>query len=69
MLKLTQEDSIIPFNKLKEHIGHNLTIANYGDLENLAIECECCHTVIYDVNTLEDLYNLETELVKEMGIE
>lgn len=43
----------ILWEKLREHLGHNVVIVGYGDdedLHNLAIECENCGAVIVDCN-------------------
>ncbi len=37
----------LQYEKLLAHIGHKLTVADYGDGEELAVECEDCHTVLY----------------------
>jgi len=35
------------YNKLKEHLGHNIECASYGkDLENISIECTDCNEVL-----------------------
>jgi len=36
------------YDKLAEHIGHNVVVVTYGDGENVAIECEDCCTVLVD---------------------
>jgi len=38
------------YDGIKEHLGHELEIADYGDGENVAIECVTCYTVLVDVN-------------------
>lgn len=35
------------YEKLKHHVGHKLTVANYGDGMELSVECEDCHEVLY----------------------
>lgn len=42
------------YTKLKEHIGHKLTVANYGDGLELAVECEDCHCVLYTEEETEE---------------
>lgn len=37
------------YYKLREHVGHNLTVVDYASGEELAVECEDCHTVLYSV--------------------
>jgi len=37
-------------NFLLEHLGHNLTVAKYGDsntIDDVCIECQDCNEVIY----------------------
>jgi hypothetical protein len=39
------------WNKLKEHIGHDVSIVAYGDVENpanICLECEDCAEIILD---------------------
>lgn len=41
------------FDMLKEHIGHRVVVACYGKPENprnVAIECEDCYVVLYDID-------------------
>jgi hypothetical protein len=43
----------IMYQKLLEHRGHKVEIVSYGDPdspENVAIECEDCHSVLVDYN-------------------
>jgi len=35
------------FDKLKNHVGHNIVCVNYKD-QNMAIECETCNEVLVD---------------------
>lgn len=37
------------YEKLKQHIGHNIVCVGYGDIENpvdICIECEDCNEVL-----------------------
>lgn len=36
------------YTDLKEHIGHNIRCVQYGDGDNVAVECEDCHVVLLD---------------------
>ncbi|MDO4563336.1 MAG: hypothetical protein Q4C12_05830 [Clostridia bacterium] len=36
---------------LKNHLGHNIELANYGDGECLSIECVDCYEVLYSTDT------------------
>lgn len=43
--------------KLKNHIGHNVVCASYGDKENpkdITIECVDCNEVLISCETIED---------------
>ena len=44
--------------KVKEHVGHNLTVATYGDKEgkvwNYSIECNDCNVVLESWDVDED---------------
>ena len=43
--------AIYSYHELKNHIGHDVEVAAYGDSdnpENVAVECMDCHTVIMD---------------------
>lgn len=45
--------SISDFKDFKEHIGHEIVCTTYGDPEdpiNIAIECETCQVVLFDVS-------------------
>ena len=44
--------SILNKEQLKQHIGHKIVIANYG--ESVCVECETCNEVLY---CEEDLTN------------
>lgn len=44
-------DSI--YTKIKEHIGHNIVCAYYGEYENVTVECLKCNEVIIDANKVE----------------
>ncbi len=35
------------YEKLKDHIGHKLTVFNYGLGAEFTVECEDCNTVLY----------------------
>ena len=43
--------------KLIAHVGHNLTVASYldlnGEIENLSVECLDCNEVLYDVTVAD----------------
>ena len=34
------------YEKLRQHVGHNLTVVDYGDGLEYSVECEDCHEVI-----------------------
>ena len=36
------------YEDLKQHVGHNIVCVEYGDGENVAIECEDCNEVLLD---------------------
>ena len=42
------------FEEMREHIGHNIVCVCYGkdgeDLQNVAVECETCDMVLFDLN-------------------
>lgn len=38
------------YKKLKLHIGHDVCISAYGDMENIALECEDCNEIIIDTD-------------------
>lgn len=40
--------SVQNYNDLSTHFGHNLTVALYGEGDNVAIECEECFEVLLD---------------------
>lgn len=40
--------SVQNYNDLAEHYGHSLTVALYGEGDNVAIECEECYDVLLD---------------------
>jgi hypothetical protein len=43
----------IKVDRLLEHVGHDLTVATYGNddnIVNIAIECEECNEVIGDID-------------------
>ena len=40
--------SVQNFEDLAEHFGHTLTVALYGEVDNVAIECEDCYEVLLD---------------------
>lgn len=55
------------YEKLKLHIGHDVCISAYGDMANIALECEDCNEIIidtdcYDVVGCEELDTEKTEL-------
>lgn len=53
---LNVPDAVAQFNALKQHWGHELVIVSYGDLrqpDNMALECETCHEVLFDVDAPE----------------
>lgn len=46
------------YEELKQHFGHNIVIACYGekkDPENVAIECETCSEVLLDYDKPESI--------------
>lgn len=36
------------YDDVAEHYGHSLTIAIYGEGDNVAVECEDCNEVLLD---------------------
>lgn len=42
------------FEVLKKHIGHDIRISEYGEMDNVSLECFDCNEVIIDA-TLYDL--------------
>lgn len=45
------------YEKLKEHIGHNIVCVAYGDIENptdICIECEDCGCVLVSAEDFDD---------------
>jgi len=36
------------YKQLKRHVGHNICCVDYGDGENIAIECEDCNEILMD---------------------
>jgi len=41
------------YSDLKEHLGHKIVVAEYGDGDNIAIECEDCGCVLVDFDKPE----------------
>lgn len=39
---------MIGYEELKDHIGHDIVIVYYGDMQNVALECMDCMKVIID---------------------
>lgn len=39
--------NIMSYEKLKQHIGHKLTVFNYGLGAEFTVECEDCNSVLY----------------------
>lgn len=46
------------FETLRDHVGHKIKIALYGD-QNVAIECVTCNEVLVDFDRYEDEENDE----------
>jgi hypothetical protein len=43
------------YEKIANHIGHNIEVASYGDpILNVAVECMDCHEVLVDANSCCD---------------
>jgi hypothetical protein len=41
------------YEKIANHIGHNIEVASYGDpILNVAVECMDCHEVIVDADNV-----------------
>jgi hypothetical protein len=38
------------YEKLKEHLGHNIVCVSYGQHDNIAIECMDCYAVLVDAD-------------------
>jgi hypothetical protein len=36
------------YKELKRHIGHKIVCVQYGEGENVAVECETCNEVLLD---------------------
>ena len=41
------------FEALKKHIGHDVEISEYGDMQNVSLECFDCNEVILDAELYE----------------
>jgi len=43
---------------VKDHVGHNLTVVNYGETSeapvNFSVECDQCHVVLVDADVEEE---------------
>lgn len=46
--------SAYSYKELKEHVGHNIVCVQYGNGDNVAIECETCNEVLIDYDKEED---------------
>ncbi|MDD4804462.1 MAG: hypothetical protein PHN69_04740 [Candidatus Pacebacteria bacterium] len=42
------------YKKLKNHIGHEIECVQYGDGENISIECLCCNEVLIDIDKVDE---------------
>lgn len=38
--------SVSDYKELKEHIGHDVFVAAYGDDDNVSIECQTCNEIL-----------------------
>lgn len=45
--------SVYNFETLRDHMGHNIEVALYGD-QNIAIECVTCNEVLIDFDSDPD---------------
>ena len=52
------------FEIMKKHIGHDVQISEYGDMENISLECNDCNEVIVDVT----LYDITAVLQDDNGM-
>lgn len=46
--------SVYNYKELREHLGHNVTVAMYGDDVNVSIECEDCNEVLVSYDNEEE---------------
>ncbi len=43
------------FERLRNHVGHKVSVVLYGKPPvNVAIECEICHEILYDIDKEEE---------------
>ena len=45
------------YSDLAVHFGHSLTVALYGEGDNIAIECEECSEVLLDFDNEDEDFN------------
>lgn len=46
------------YDKMREHIGHNVVMVYYGDKENpvdISVECEDCNCIIVDAEEMVEI--------------
>ena len=56
------------YEKIKEHFGHEIVVAVYGDLEdpvNAAVECETCGCVIVDEDRDVEEFDYDAEELEQ----
>lgn len=46
--------SCMSYLDLHRHVGHQIVCVEYGNWENVAVECETCHEVLMDFNRTPD---------------
>jgi len=50
------------FEDLKSHVGHDIVCVRYGDpAVNVAVECETCSMVLFDLHDNEHYEKVENE--------
>ena len=57
------------YDKLKNHIGHNIVCVSYGDYhdpDDICIECEDCNEVLISTETFEEEKNTIKNLIEAM---
>ena len=47
-------DENLLYEIMSKHVGHHVEVVDYGDGENMALECEDCNCVLFDT----DVYDL-----------
>jgi len=45
------------YEELMRHIGHDIEAITYGNLDNVAIECNTCYEVLMDYDKPEEENN------------